>query len=420
MEPVRTGFSTYIFEGDGVTNVFPLQFTLGELKRSYVTCQVADEVDGLGNPVYRELIEVPGDPSMIQIGGTVPAVGAKIEFKRVVPKDLLLHLYANGSILDYPSLDESHLQLMMAMHEVLDGFGLKNVYTDINMHGYKLTNVFSDPDDPDSIATVAFLGTYRQDALDAAVAAADSALEAFGYRDTALTHANTAAAQVVLCQDQVQLAVNQVLLAKGHADDAALSALAANGFSDNAKQSALDAAAAVSGLDARVSALETDVPALELVVGGKLNKDENINLGVSVAASGTAVDFVGIPEGVKRITVMFDRISTTGSSVVLIQIGQAGVIQTAGYTGASTNYASTTGVPLYGNQSGDLRTGFITFVNITGGMWISSGITTSTGTNVVMSIGKKTLSGPLDCIRITTVNGTDQFDDGTINISWEF
>ena len=34
--------------------------------------------------------------------------------------------------------------------------------------------------------------------------------------------------------------------------------------------------------------------------------------------------------------------------------------------------------------------------------------------------GSKTLSGTLDRIRITTVNGTDQFDAGTVNILYEW
>jgi hypothetical protein len=33
--------------------------------------------------------------------------------------------------------------------------------------------------------------------------------------------------------------------------------------------------------------------------------------------------------------------------------------------------------------------------------------------------GDKTLSGTLDRVRITTVNGTDTFDAGTVNILYE-
>jgi hypothetical protein len=360
---------------------------------------------------------------MIEVLGDVPGVGVPIVFRRIVPKELLLHLYANGSILNYPSLDESHLQLMMALHEVLDGYGLTNVFTDINMHGYKLTNMFSDPDDPDSIATVAFLGTYRQDALDAAIAAADSALEALGYRNAAQVLANTAGARA---NDSAASA----LLAEGWADAAALSAVASSDFADASEQSALDAIAAVSGLDARVDILEADLPALELIVADKLDKDENINLGVSVTASGTAVDFVGIPEGVKRITVMFDGVSTNGSSNYLTQLGGAGGIENTGYLGTGFGVGGTSigvspsvtaGFVFPVTNAGSNVNGSAT-INIFGGnTWVFNGaIASSTDSRAWAGAGSKTLSGPLGRIRITTVNGTDQFDAGTINISWEF
>jgi hypothetical protein len=39
--------------------------------------------------------------------------------------------------------------------------------------------------------------------------------------------------------------------------------------------------------------------------------------------------------------------------------------------------------------------------------------------SVNFSAGSKTLSGTLDRVRITTVNGTDTFDAGSINILYE-
>jgi hypothetical protein len=38
---------------------------------------------------------------------------------------------------------------------------------------------------------------------------------------------------------------------------------------------------------------------------------------------------------------------------------------------------------------------------------------------VFTTSGTKTLSGTLDRVRITTVNGTDTFDAGSINIAYE-
>ena len=70
--------------------------------------------------------------------------------------------------------------------------------------------------------------------------------QVFEARDAAEASAGDAAAQVVLCQDQVQLAVNQVLLAEGWADAAALHSAASSDFADDAEQSALDAIAAVN------------------------------------------------------------------------------------------------------------------------------------------------------------------------------
>jgi hypothetical protein len=54
------------------------------------------------------------------------------------------------------------------------------------------------------------------------------------------------------------------------------------------------------------------------------------------------------------------------------------------------------------------------------GIWVCDGVFArgDTVANYVFA-GSKTLSGALDRIRITTVNGTDTFDAGTINILYE-
>jgi hypothetical protein len=50
--------------------------------------------------------------------------------------------------------------------------------------------------------------------------------------------------------------------------------------------------------------------------------------------------------------------------------------------------------------------------------WVLSGVIGITGDTPRVS-GSKTLSGTLDRVRITTVNGTDTFDAGTVNILYE-
>jgi hypothetical protein len=159
-----------------------------------------------------------------------------------------------------------------------------------------------------------------------------------------------------------------------------------------------------------------------------------ITSGTAVAStSGTSIDFTSIPSWVKRVTVMFNGVSTSGTNSFLAQIG-AGSVTTSGYifyaayAGGTTQTAgtnSTTGIILDGGLSGNassLRQGILTFVNITGNTWTYSwngGLFNGTSYFAVMGAGSITLGGVLDRVRITSAGGTDTFDAGSINILYE-
>jgi len=151
--------------------------------------------------------------------------------------------------------------------------------------------------------------------------------------------------------------------------------------------------------------------------------------GTAVAASGTSIDFTGIPSWVKRITVMFNGVSTNGTSTPLIQLG-AGSVTTSGYLGAATAYGGvsvgsavnfTTGFAIGSfNSAANIRHGALILNNISGNIWSCNGtIAISDSAAVGSSAGTISLAGILDRVRITTVNGTDTFDAGTINILFE-
>jgi hypothetical protein len=149
--------------------------------------------------------------------------------------------------------------------------------------------------------------------------------------------------------------------------------------------------------------------------------------GTAVAStSGTSIDFTGIPSWVKRITVMFQDISTNGSSNLLIQLGDSGGIEATGYLGAgnnsavgTTNFTTGFGSSLV-NTAGSILQGVITVQKINGNSWIASASLSRSDAAAVGTVaGSKTLSDVLDRVRITTVNGTDIFDAGTINILYE-
>jgi hypothetical protein len=147
------------------------------------------------------------------------------------------------------------------------------------------------------------------------------------------------------------------------------------------------------------------------------------------STSGTSIDFTGIPSWVRRITVMFSGVSTSGTSNILLQIGDAGGIETTSYssssfrtTGTAINNASSTAGFLLDGTTGlatYTRSGIVSLCNITGNNWVADGGYEVTAGGYSCTAGSKTLSDTLTQVRITTVNGTDTFDAGTINIMWE-
>ena len=123
---------------------------------------------------------------------------------------------------------------------------------------------------------------------------------------------------------------------------------------------------------------------------------------------------------------MFDGVSTNGSSPIQIQLGDSGGIETTGYTGSAVTPAAdftynSTGFALSGvTIATSVHSGIITIINISSNIWVESGIIASSASGYFgNSAGSKTLSATLDRVRITTVNGTDTFDAGSINIMYE-
>lgn len=151
--------------------------------------------------------------------------------------------------------------------------------------------------------------------------------------------------------------------------------------------------------------------------------------GTAVAStSGTSIDFTSIPSWVKRITVMFNSVSTSGTSLVQVQIG-AGSVTTTGYasnssvmgSGGTASSSSATGFLLDAGTPGaaTVRNGTLTILNQTGNTWVSSVAAARTDSYGLTGGGFIALGGALDRVRITTVNGTDTFDAGSINILYE-
>jgi hypothetical protein len=157
---------------------------------------------------------------------------------------------------------------------------------------------------------------------------------------------------------------------------------------------------------------------------------KTITSGTAVAStSGTSIDFTGIPSWVKRITVVFSGVSLSGTSGYAIRIGSGAIDATATYIGSSSR--GNTGGPGYTantssftlnsslGSASDITSGKYTIELLSGFTYILSGVSASSGPQTNLAAGSKTLSGVLDQVRITTINGTDTFDAGSINIMYE-
>jgi hypothetical protein len=151
--------------------------------------------------------------------------------------------------------------------------------------------------------------------------------------------------------------------------------------------------------------------------------------GTAQTASGSSVDFTGIPSWVKRITVMYQGLSLSGTSGMIIQLIASGTPVTSGYTQVNTYLpASTTSTSvttsIFANGASvnaSVVNGAIYIHNINSNSWVANGIVCRTGSETATQVaaGSITLGSALTGIRVTSGNGTDTFDAGTINILYE-
>lgn len=153
-----------------------------------------------------------------------------------------------------------------------------------------------------------------------------------------------------------------------------------------------------------------------------------ITSGTAVAStSGTSIDFTSIPSWVKRVTVMFNGVSVSGTSAIQIQIGDSGGIETTAYqsgvgsiaTSTAATASSTAGYLIGGASAANQAIGHYIFTNVSGNIWVGSGVIYLNNSQIHYVAGLKELSATLDRVRVTTAGGTDTFDAGSINILYE-
>ena len=131
-------FSINTVTSDGAETQFPISFTNGIYDRNNVKVYVQDDVDGTGNPLERSFTWI--NDGIIELDVAAP-IGKTVTIQRVMNKNEPDVNYVDGAILDESNLNQSLDQLLAIQHEVLDGVGIKAFNQDIDMNGYKLTNL---------------------------------------------------------------------------------------------------------------------------------------------------------------------------------------------------------------------------------------------------------------------------------------
>ena len=142
----------------------------------------------------------------------------------------------------------------------------------------------------------------------------------------------------------------------------------------------------------------------------------------------TAPDFTGIPSWAKRITVMFNGVGVSSTGNLLVQLGDSGGYETTGYASSMTYIVNATAATsntstgfLAGNGGGSTfrYSGALTLTTLGSNVWVGTcNFNDNVSTRTFLGSGSKTLSDTLTSLRLF-VDGTQQFNAGTVNIMWE-
>ena len=416
-------FSYYTYTGDGTTTQFPVAF--GYIRREHVLATVA------GAPATFTFV----NSTTIQMDAP-PANGAVVRVYRQTPLTAPLVNFTDGSTLVAADLDTNALQSIYTQQELDDSIveGLAGVIPNGDK-GDIATSVGGTVWLIDAGAVVeakvatgaiteAKVGTGAITETKIGAGAVTEAKIAAG----AITEAKVATGAVSAAKIAAGAFTNSVSSTSTTtiatpssvktAYDLATTANTAAGVAQgDATQALSDAAAAANAALPKAGGTMTGV------ITYAAAQPRIVTATAVASTSGTSIDFTGIPSWAKRISIILSKVSTNGSSNLLIQIG-GGSIENTGYASTAGNRGnenmSTAGYVITRSlASSSIITGSYTLFLIGSDEWIGSGVNTG-GSNIPnFSAGSKTASGTIDRVRITTENGTDTFDAGLINIMYE-
>lgn len=132
-------------------------------------------------------------------------------------------------------------------------------------------------------------------------------------------------------------------------------------------------------------------------------------------------DFTGIPSWVRRLTLILDQVSLSGTDDIVVLLGDSDGFEATGYISTSGTISNAASPATIGDTDGwyirlsSAAAGssiIVHIYNVTGNVWVcSSGFGYASSAVASFASGRKELSGVLTQLRIDT-DGTDTFDAG--------
>mgnify|MGYP003640027547 FL=1 len=421
--------------GDGSATSFSFPFTIYESSNLVITKVASSGVEtvlteGTGTTNYSVVVSAyPGSGSITfpASGATRLAVGESIVIQRVLPLEQETELSNQGGY--YPKTLETQLDKIVRIavqqqEEIarsLKGPVTDTVSVEMPSQTDRANNFLSFNGSGVPVATAGTtsgvtVSTFMATVLDDTTAAAARTTLGAAATSALPSAASTSAAGIV------ELATT----AETTTGTDALRAVTPDGLHD---MTSLAGAAWFLDEDAMGTNSATKVASQQSVKAYVTSSIAAAAGGFTLATpqattSGTSIDFTSIPAGTKVIYISFSGVSTNGSSDAIIQIGDSGGVETSGYTGANVDSAQSGGVAMSAGfildnlqASGSAHYGSVvlTLLNSSTFIWsMTSNI--AHGSYVTFSAGGKTLSAELDRVRLTTENGSDTFDAGSVNI----
>lgn len=142
---------------------------------------------------------------------------------------------------------------------------------------------------------------------------------------------------------------------------------------------------------------------------------DNVAIAETAVQSGlsgeTEIDFTSLPAGLKRITIQMEQVGMSGSNELLVQLGDAGGVETSGYisvglTGSSTigSIDGAAGFIVRIQDSSRTMRGVMVIERITGNLWVATHLGRIASGLGVWGSGTKELSAELDRIRLQSTS----------------